>query len=122
MRIIMNFIELEKYFIMAFGLGLVIIEALLYFKYTKQPRKLLYMAIGLFWFTFMVYSIIKNYSRTFLIAWSDLMEQGYQLAMKLHSLMVYCMSGLIVNLPSFQFLETWQFVRAMTQHPSRSQT
>ena len=49
MRIIMNFIELEKYFIMAFGLGLAIIEGLLYFKYTKQPRKLLYMAIGLFW-------------------------------------------------------------------------
>ena len=59
MRIIMNFIEIEKYFIMAFGLGLAIIEGLLYFKYTKQPRKLLYMAIGLFWFTFMVYSIIN---------------------------------------------------------------
>ena len=39
MRIIMNFIELEKYFIMAFGLGLAIIEGLLYFKYTKQPKK-----------------------------------------------------------------------------------
>ena len=57
MRIIMNFIELEKYFIMAFGLGLAIIEGLLYFKYTKQPRKLLYMAIGLFWMSFMIYSI-----------------------------------------------------------------
>ena len=57
MRIIMKFIELEKYFIMAFGLGLVIIEGLLYFKYTKQPRKLLYMVIGLFWMSFMIYSI-----------------------------------------------------------------
>ena len=43
MRIIMNFIELEKYFIMVFGLGLAIVEGLLYFKYTKQPKKLLYM-------------------------------------------------------------------------------
>ena len=60
MRIIMNFIELEKYFIMAFGLGLVIIEGLLYFKYTKQPRKLLFMAVGLFWSIFMAYSIINN--------------------------------------------------------------
>ena len=59
MRIIMNFIELEKYFIMAFGLGLAIIEGLLYFKYTKQPRKLLYMAIGLFWMSFMIYSIFN---------------------------------------------------------------
>ena len=42
MRVIMNFIELEKYFIMAFGLGLAIVEGLLYFKYTKQPKKLLY--------------------------------------------------------------------------------
>ena len=57
MRIIMNFIELEKYFIMAAGLGLAIIECLLYFKYTKQPRKLLYMMIGLFWMSFMIYSI-----------------------------------------------------------------
>ena len=57
MRIIMNFIELEKYFIMAFGLGLAIIEGLLYFKYTKQPKKLLYMVIGLFWMSFMIYSI-----------------------------------------------------------------
>ena len=53
----MNFIELEKYFIMAAGLGLAIIECLLYFKYTKQPRKLLYMMIGLFWMSFMIYSI-----------------------------------------------------------------
>lgn len=59
MRIIMNFIELEKYFIMAFGLGLAIIEGLLYFKYTKQPRKLLYMAIGIFWTVFMLYSIFS---------------------------------------------------------------
>ena len=57
MRIIMNFIELEKYFIMAAGLGLAIIECLLYFKYTKQPKKLLYMMIGLFWMSFMIYSI-----------------------------------------------------------------
>ena len=57
MRVIMNFIELEKYFIMAFGLGLAIVEGLLYFKYTKQPKKLLYMAIGLFWMSFMIYSI-----------------------------------------------------------------
>lgn len=57
MRIIMKFIELEKYFIMAFGLGLAIIEGLLYFKYTKQPRKLLYMVVGLFWMSFMIYSI-----------------------------------------------------------------
>ena len=59
MRIIMNFIEIEKYFIMAFGLGLAIIEGLLYFKYTKQPKKLLYMAIGLFWMSFMIYSIFN---------------------------------------------------------------
>ena len=57
MRIIMNFIELEKYFIMAFGIGLAIIEGLLYFKYTKQPKKLLYMVVGLFWMSFMIYSI-----------------------------------------------------------------
>ena len=57
MRIIIKFIELEKYFIMAFGLGLVIIEGLLYFKYTKQPKKLLYMVVGLFWMSFMIYSI-----------------------------------------------------------------
>ena len=57
MRIIMNFIEIEKYFIMVFGLGLAIVEALLYFKYTKHPKKLLYMAVGLFWASFMIYSI-----------------------------------------------------------------
>ena len=58
MRVIMNFIELEKYFILFFGLGLFVIEALLYFKYTRQPRKILYMGIGAFWTVFMVYSII----------------------------------------------------------------
>ena len=59
MRVIMNFVEMEKYFIMAFGLGLAIVEGLLYFKYTKQPRKLLYMAIGIFWMSFMIYSIVS---------------------------------------------------------------
>lgn len=59
MRVIMNFIELEKYFIMAFGLGLAIVEGLLYFKHTKQPRKLLFMAIGIFWTVFMLYSVIN---------------------------------------------------------------
>ena len=59
MRVIMNFIEIEKYFIMAFGLGLAIVEGLLYFKYTKQPRKLLYMVVGLFWMSFMIYSIFS---------------------------------------------------------------
>ena len=59
MRTIMNFIELEKYFIMVFGLGLAIIEGLLYFKYTKHPKKLLYMVVGLFWASFMIYSIVN---------------------------------------------------------------
>ena len=59
MRVIMNFIEIEKYFILAFGLGLAIVEGLLYFKYTRQPRKLLYMAIGIFWTVFMLYSIFS---------------------------------------------------------------
>lgn len=54
----MNFIEIEKYFILFFGLGLFVIEALLYFKYTRQPRKILYMGIGAFWTLFMLYSII----------------------------------------------------------------
>lgn len=62
MRVIMDFIELEKYFIMAFGVGLAIVEGLLYFKYTKQPRKLLFMAVGLFWAIFMAYSIIHSQS------------------------------------------------------------
>ena len=59
MRVIMNFIEMEKYFILAFGASLAIVEGLLYFKYTKQPRKLLYMAIGIFWTVFMLYSIVN---------------------------------------------------------------
>ena len=59
MRIIMNFIELEKYFIMVLGIGLAIVEGLLYFKYTKQPKKLLYMVVGLFWASFMIYSIVN---------------------------------------------------------------
>jgi len=59
MRVIMNFIEIEKYFILAFGLGLAIVEGLLYFKYTRQPRKLLYMAIGIFWTVFMLCSILS---------------------------------------------------------------
>ena len=58
----MNFIEIEKYFIMAFGVGLAIVEGILYFKYTKQPRKLLFMAVGLFWAVFMTYSIIHSQS------------------------------------------------------------
>lgn len=62
MRVIMNFIELEKYFIMVFGVGLAIVEGLLYFKYTKQPRKLLFMAVGLFWAIFMACSIIHSQS------------------------------------------------------------
>lgn len=57
----MDFIEMEKYFIFAFGLVLMIVEGLMYFKYTKrQPRKLLFMAVGLFWSIFMAYSIINN--------------------------------------------------------------
>lgn len=55
----MDFIELEKYFIMAFGLGLMIVEALRYFKFTRQPRKLLFMAVGLFWTVFMACSIVN---------------------------------------------------------------
>ena len=49
--------ELERYFIMAIGFAMAAIEYLIYSK-TKEPRKILYIFIGLFWGIFMLLSIV----------------------------------------------------------------
>lgn len=55
----MNVYEILKYFIIMAGLALAGCEIYLYVKYVRNPKKLLYAFMGIYWAIYYIYSVAR---------------------------------------------------------------